>query len=92
MKVELFFGAWVFVTEIAWIIYGSTFIYEDKDCQDEYDDKFNDEINIDALHSTTEFIVIYGYFLMLGLLLWGLYYLAAYCGWKGFYDKDQKHL
>ena len=88
MKVELFYGAWVFVTEIAWIIYGSTFIYDDKNCRDEYDDKFNDDINIDALHTTTEFMIIYGYLLMLGLLLWGLYYLAAYCGWKGFYDKD----
>lgn len=87
-KVDFFFGAWVFAAEIAWIIYGNTFIYSDKDCEEEYEAKFNDDINIDALHTTTQFLIIYGYLLLLGLLGIGLYYLAAYCGWRGFYAKD----
>ena len=34
LKMELFFGMWVFVIETGWLIYGNTFIYTDKikDC------------------------------------------------------------
>jgi len=30
IKLEIFFGLWVFLAEAAWIIYGNTFIYEDE--------------------------------------------------------------
>ena len=30
IKLELFFGMWVFVAEAGWLIYGNTFIYTDK--------------------------------------------------------------
>ena len=34
LKMELFFGMWVFIVEVGWLIYGNTFIYDDeiKDC------------------------------------------------------------
>ena len=89
MKVELFYGVWVFVIEIGWIIYGSTFIYDDGNCSSEYEEKFGKDISVDTLYITTKVLIIYGYLLMFGLLLWGLYYLAAYCGWRGFYAKDK---
>ena len=78
--------------EIAWSIYGNTFIYDDGNCEDEYADKFGKDVSIDTLHTTAEVLIIYGYLLMLALLLWGLFYLGVYCGWKGFYTKDQEHI
>lgn len=30
LKVEVFFGLWLFVMEAVWIIYGNTFIYSDE--------------------------------------------------------------
>ena len=30
IKVELFYGAWIFLAEAGWLIYGNTFIYEDE--------------------------------------------------------------
>lgn len=37
IKLELFFGVWVFLLEAGWIIYGNTFIYSDeiKGCEAE---------------------------------------------------------
>ena len=29
IKLELFYGMWVFIIEAGWIIYGNTFIYTD---------------------------------------------------------------
>ena len=74
--------------EIAWTIYGNTFIYDDANCEDEYEEKFGDDVSIDTLRSSAEALIIYGYLLMLGLLLMGLFYLGAYFGWRGFYTKD----
>ena len=92
MKVEIFFGLWVFLLEIGWIIYGNTFVYDDNNCEKEYEEKFHDDIDLKALDITTLVLIIYGYFLLLGLLFWLLYYLAVYCGWKEIYAKDQTHL
>ena len=78
--------------EIAWSIYGNTFIYDDGNCEDEYTSKSGEDVNIDTLHTTAEVIIIYGYLLMLALLFWGLFYLGVYYGWKGFYTKDQEHI
>lgn len=30
IKLELFYGAWVFIAETCWLVYGNTFIYTDK--------------------------------------------------------------
>ena len=34
IKIEVFYGFWVFIAEAAWIVYGNTFIYTDeiKEC------------------------------------------------------------
>ena len=39
IKLELFFGMWIFIAEAGWIIYGNTFIYTEqiKNC----DARFN---------------------------------------------------
>lgn len=76
------------MAEIAWTIYGNTFIYNDNSCEDEYAEKFGDNVNINTLHTCAEVLIIYGYLFMLILLLLGLFYLGAYFGWRGFYTKD----
>ena len=30
IKMEVFFGVWLFLAEAAWIIYGNTFIYSEE--------------------------------------------------------------
>ena len=32
IKVEVFYGIWVFLAEAGWLIYGNTFIYSIEDC------------------------------------------------------------
>ena len=38
IKLEFFFGFWLFLAEVAWQIYGNTFIYDENtvNCKDEY--------------------------------------------------------
>ena len=42
IKIEIFYGIWIFLIEAAWIIYGNTFIYSEqiKDCDESFNITF----------------------------------------------------
>jgi hypothetical protein len=42
IKLEIFYGVWLFMVEAAWLIYGNTFIYHDhtEDCDEQIEFTF----------------------------------------------------
>ena len=84
IKVEIFFGIWLFMLEVAWQIYGNTFIYEEEiqDCKAEYDSVFGDKESVKSLRVTCLVLIVYGYILMLGLCFLIIFYTGAYFGMK----------
>ena len=76
----MFFGGWIFLLEGGWIIYGNTFIYseETKSCDVEFKTFFGRDDEVDTLRITTLILIVYGYFLLLGILLLACFYAAAY--------------
>ena len=94
IKTEVFFGGWVFLAEAGWIIYGNTFIYSEqiKSCDVDYKNIFGREDVVDNLRISTMILIIYGYFLLLGILLLMCFYAGAYFGFKARMAGDKEHV
>ena len=87
MKIELFYGVWLFLAEAILIIYGSAFIYdkEIKDCNEEFHSKWGkNDLNTNTLRTTALVLISYGYFLLLGIILVVLFYIAAFLGYRSY--------
>ena len=80
----MFFGGWVFLVEAGWIIYGNTFIYsnEIKNCDATSLIELGRSDDVSSLRITTMVLIIYGYLLLLGILLLVCFYAGAYFGFK----------
>ena len=91
MKIELFYGIWLFVLEAGWIIYGNTFIYteESKDCNGEFVHRWAKlDLNVNALRSTAMVLIIYGYFLLIAIVFAILFSIFAYRGYQAYIKPD----
>ena len=91
VKIELFYGIWVFLLEAVWLIYGNTFIYNDtiKDCNTSFQHKWSFKtLNTNTLRATAMVLIIYGYFLLIGIILVILFYAGAYFGYKSYVKQD----
>lgn len=91
IKIELFYGVWIFLLEACWLIYGNTFIYteEIKVCHD-HNSLFGWDVSSERL--TTLVLIIYGYFLLAGILFFILFYTGLYFGYKSYTQLDQEAL
>ena len=95
IKLEVFYGVWVFLFEIAWLVYGNTFIYDDKiqDCDDEIEAKgIEVNVNTNALWATALALIIYGYLLFVAVILTILFYIGAYMGYQAYVKEDRASL
>lgn len=79
IKLELFFGAWVFAVETGWLIYGNTFIYEDdiKDCDEIFNifGRSDAQASVETVRTVALVLICYGYLQFLaifGLLCFAL--------------------
>ena len=92
IKLELFFGAWIFLCEAGWLIYGNTFIYSSEihDCDDDLSSILgnNLDLNTDTLRISTLVVIIYGYFLLGGIILLACFFMALYFGYKSYTAQD----
>ena len=92
MKLEIFFGAWLFIVEACWLIYGNTFIYDDaiKNCSADFFFFFHKtfDVSVKTLRNTALVLIIYGYILFLGILFTIFFYLGAYLGYKSYKKGD----
>ena len=87
LKIELFYGVWLFLAEASLIIYGNTFIYDEeiKDCNEAFRFKWgNQDLDTNMLRATALVLIIYGYFLLLGMILIILFYIAAFMGYRSY--------
>ena len=95
IKLEVFYGVWIFLLEIVWLIYGNTFIYDDKiqDCNDEIEAKSIDvDINTNTLRATALTLIVYGYLLFVGVVFTILFYIGAYMGYQSYAKEDKEAL
>ena len=85
LKLELFYGLWVFIVEAGWLIYGNTFVYSDtiKECDYE-----NEKYDVQTERVTCLVIIIYGYLLLAGIVFLILFYVSAYFGYKAYVKGD----
>ena len=67
LKFELLFGIWVFLVEACWILYGNSFIYdtEIKQCDVHTTRSI---LSSETERTTVMVLVIYGYFLLAGIV------------------------
>lgn len=49
-------------------------------------------VSVDALRKTALALIIYGYILLLGVLLTVCFYIGAYCGYKSYVKADKGEL
>ena len=84
IKMEVFFGVWIFLMEAGWIIYGNTFIYSDeiRNCDAEALITLDIDDRVDTLRITTIVLICYGYVLLLGICLLMCFYVGASFGFK----------
>ena len=90
LKMELFYGAWVFIAETAWLIYGNTFIYTDKiiDCEAHFNLTVGVGVDADTLRSTVLALIIYGYLLFAGLFFILCFGTILYFGFQNYKQGD----
>lgn len=92
IKVEVLFGLWIFLTEIVWLIYGNTFIYDTniKECNETFHETWvNIDLNENMLRGSALALVIYGYLLFLVLTLVILFYIGAFFAYRAYCKQDQ---
>ena len=86
IKLELFFGGWVFLVETGWLIYGNTFIYDEEvvNCDSEFNIFGRSDLaaDVDTLRTTTLVLICYGYLQFLGIIGLIIFAIGAYAGYK----------
>ena len=87
LKIELFFGVWVFIAEASWIIYGNTFIYSDEIENCQYQPNWS-ILTTETERNTIMVLVIYGYFLLAGILFTVCFFIAFFFGYKQYIKAD----
>lgn len=88
----MFFGVWVFLAEAAWIIYGNTFIYSDeiRDCEETLEITFgNGTVNVQKERTTALVLIIYGYFLLLAIVVAIFLGIGFYFAYKSYTENDK---
>ena len=87
----MFYGMWLFLFEAAWLIYGNTFIYDDKieHCDETFESKWkHSHLNTNTLKNTVLVLIIYGYFLFFVILLVILLYVGLFFGYRAYVKQD----
>ena len=87
MKVEVFYGIWIFLMEAGWIIYGNTFIYDDEYKNCELGSRFK-LFTAQIERNTVLVLIIYGYFLLAGIIFTLIFFCVFYFGYKSYIQKD----
>jgi len=89
IKVEVFYGIWVFLFEAGWLIYGNTFIYSIT-CNVDLGSIIGNAsyINTDTLVITAKALIIYGYILFLGVLLTICFFIGILLGYRSYVKAD----
>ena len=90
IKLELFFGMWVFVAEAGWLIYGNTFIYTDKikNCDVDFHQTVGGSVDADTLRTTVLTLIIYGYLLLAGVFFILCFGTILYFGFQNYKQDD----
>ena len=90
IKLELFYGMWVFIAEAAWLIYGNTFIYTSqiKDCDANFNQTIGGSVDADTLRATCLALIIYGYLLLAGLFFIICFGTVLYFGFQNYKQED----
>ena len=83
IKIELFYGLWVFLFEASWIIYGNTFIYSDDVTNCHYITSFTGW-DIQDERITALVLIVWGYILLLGIVFGICFYAALFFGDKSY--------
>ena len=83
IKMELFYGLWIFLFEACWIIYGNTFIYDEdiKNCN------FETSLigwDIERERITTLVLIAWGYILLAGIVATICFYTVLLLGYKSY--------
>ena len=92
IKVELLLGVWVFLAEACWIIYGNTFVFDEETQTCQYSVKGSVASSTDTLYDTVLVLVIYGYFLLLGIIGVVCFGVFAFLGYKAYVKQDTELL
>ena len=88
LKIEVYYGAWVFLLETGWLIYGNTFIYEDEIRNCHRDPILFSGLTTEDEYYTVLALVIYGYILFAAMFFTILFYIALYFGYKEYIKYD----
>mmetsp|Transcript_17226 Transcript_17226/g.21753 ORF Transcript_17226/g.21753 Transcript_17226/m.21753 type:complete len:110 (-) Transcript_17226:449-778(-) len=87
LKVEIFFGAWVFLAEACWIIYGNSFIYDDEYKNCKFPSRYA-AFTAQTERTTVMVLVIYGYLLLAGITATIIFFIIFYFGYKSYIKGD----
>lgn len=79
IKVELFYGVWIYAVEFGWLIYGNTFIYTDEfeHCQHRF---WGHSTGMEV--KSVLVLVIYGYILFAVVFFGLIFAIFAFIGYK----------
>ena len=83
LKIELFFGVWVFLMEAGWIIYGNSFIYTDEMVNCEMGSRYR-VFTAQIERTTVLILVIYGYFLLAAIAGVLIFFVIFFFGYKSY--------
>ena len=90
IKVEIYYGVWIFLFEASWIIYGNTFIYTEAYDNCEFKLKTYSKFSTELERYTVMALIIYGYLLLVAIVGTMLFWIAFYIGYKQRFTADME--
>ena len=91
IKLEVFYGIWVFLAEAVWLIYGNTFIYDSEiaNCDSYVNALFKKTTtSVTTLRNTAMVLIIYGYFLLIGIVVAVFFAVGAFLAYRSYVKND----
>ena len=79
--------------DAGWLIYGNTFIYEDEivNCDAEFHSVFvRSDLNVQTERTTALILIIYGYFLLIGMALTICIGIGMYYAFQSYSAEDRE--